>query len=162
MAKLRFVSIFLLGLALSFLAAGPLSPPVLAQSTYGSISGVISDSTGAVVEGAHITLTSLDTGRKLEQDTGGDGLYQVVNLFPGRYKVTAEKTGFKRIDQTDIVVQVQQTSRIDLTMQVGEVTQSVEVTGETPLLQPDTSSLGQVIEQREANELPLNGRNVFN
>jgi len=57
---------------------------------------------------------------------------------------------------------VQQTSRIDMTMQLGQVTQTVEVTGETPLMQPDTSSLGQVIDQREANELPLNGRNVFN
>src|SRR5207248_2399282 len=55
-----------------------------------------------------------------------------------------------------------QTARIDVALQVGEVTQSVEVSGETPLLQPDTSSLGQVIDQREANELPLNGRNVFN
>ena len=149
-------------LALCILAYGFMGTPLLAQSTYGTISGVVTDSSGAVIEGAHITLTSLDTGRKLEQDTAGDGLYQFVNLFPGRYKVTSEKTGFKRTEQSDVVVQVQQTSRIDMTMQIGEVTQSVEVTGETPLLQSETSSLGQVIEQREANELPLNGRNVFN
>ena len=153
---------FLLCLAFCFAVSTVLSAPLLAQSTYGTVSGVVTDSSGAVVEGAHVTLTSLDTGRKLEQDTVTDGLYTFTNLFPGRYKVTAEKTGFKRTEQSDVVVQVQQTSRIDLTMQLGEVTQTVEVSGETPLLQTDTSSLGQVVDERKANELPLNGRNVFN
>jgi len=62
----------------------------------------------------------------------------------------------------DVVVEVGQGVRIDLTMQVGDVTQTVEVTGETPQLQAETSSIGQVVEERKANELPLNGRNVFN
>src|SRR5262249_42121456 len=96
------------------------------------------------------------------QSTGADGLYSFVNLFPGRYKLEVEKTGFKRVTRPEVVVEVNQSVRIDVTLQVGDVTQTVEVTGETPLLQPESSSLGQVVEQRKTNELPLNGRNIFN
>ena len=138
------------------------SPQSYAQSTYGSVSGAVTDSSGGAIADALITLTNLDTGAKLTEKTGTDGLYLFPNLFPGRYRVAAEKASFKRTEQTDIIVQVQQTSSINLTMQLGEVSQTVEVTGETPLLQPDSSSLGQVVDQRKANELPLNGRNVYN
>jgi hypothetical protein len=149
-------------LVLCFLTASVSNPPLLAQSTYGTISGLITDSSGAAIADVQVTLTNQGTGEKRTQTTGTDGLYQFVNLFAGRYRVDAEKGGFKRISHPDVIVEVQQTSRIDLTMQLGAVTESVVVTAETPLLQPETSSLGQVIEQRQANELPLNGRNVFN
>src|SRR5437588_3687805 len=138
------------------------SSPVRAQSTYGSVVGTVTDPSGAAVAGAQVTLTNAGTGERRTQPTGPDGLYSFVNLFPGKYKIEVEKTGFNRVTRTDVTVEVNQTARIDVALQVGEVTQSVEVSGETPLLQPDTSSLGQVIDQREANELPLNGRNVFN
>src|SRR4029077_20068004 len=90
------------------------------------------------------------------------GLYSFVNLIPGNYRVEVEKQGFKRITQEPVVVQVQQSSKIDVALPIGKATETVEVTSETPLLQSETSSLGQVVEQRKANELPLNGRNVFN
>ncbi len=138
------------------------SPPLLAQSTYGSIAGAVTDSSGAAIADAQVTLTNLGTSEKRTQTTGSDGLYSFVNLFPGRYKVEAEKTGFKHFTRPEVVVEVNQSARIDVTLQVGDVTQSVEVTAETPLLQSETSSLGQVVEQRETNELPLNGRNIFN
>ncbi len=138
------------------------SPQSYAQSTYGSVSGAVTDPSGGAIADAQITLTNLGTGAKLTQTTGADGLYLFPDLFPGRYRVDAEKAGFKHTTQTDIIVQVQQTSSINLTMQLGEVSQTIEVTGETPLLQPDSSSLGQVVDQRKANELPLNGRNVYN
>src|SRR6266852_2117720 len=163
MKKSRFQCLPVFALGLFFFAAFLLaSLPLRAQSTYGTISGSVVDSSGAAIADAQVTLTNLGTSEKRTQSTGSDGLYSFVNLFPGRYRVDAEKTGFKRTSRTDIVVEVQQTSRIDLTVQVGEVTQTVEVTGETPLLQPETSSLGQVVDQREATELPLNGRNIFN
>jgi hypothetical protein len=111
---------------------------------------------------AQVTLTNLDTSEKRIQRTDSDGLYSIVNLVPGKYRVDVEKTGFKRTSRLDVVVEVQQTARIDLSMQVGDVSQTVEVNEETPLLQAETSSLGQVVEERKANELPLNGRNVFN
>src|SRR5882672_7844231 len=164
MKKSQFRSLAVFALGVSFLVACMVmfSRPVSAQSTYGTITGSVTDSSGGAVAGAQVTLTNLGTSEKRTQATGSDGLYSFVNLFPGKYKIDAEKTGFKRTSRTDIVVEVQQTSRIDLTVQVGEVTQTVEVTGETPLLQPETSSLGQIVDEREATELPLNGRNIFN
>jgi len=162
MRNLRSSFIFLLGLALSLLFMGVFSSPTYAQSTYGTISGTVTDPSGGAIADVQVTLTNQGTGEKRTQTTGPDGLYQFVNLFAGRYRVDAEKAGFKHTSHPDVVVEVQQTSRIDLTLPLGQVTQTVEVTGETPLLQPETSSLGQVVDQREANELPLNGRNVFN
>ena len=141
---------------------GLLSPLSYAQSTYGSVSGQITDASGGSIAGVKVMLTNLETSAKLSQETTSDGLYLFSNLFAGRYRVVAEKTGFKRTEQTEVVVQIQQTSAINLVLQLGEVTQTVEVTSETPLLQPDSSSLGQVVDERKANELPLNGRNVFN
>jgi hypothetical protein len=149
-------------LILCFSCVTVLSHPSYAQSTYGSISGTITDTSGGAVDDVEVTLTNLETNAVQTEKTGVEGYYLFKNLFPGRYRVVAEKTGFKRSEQSDIVVQVQQTSSINLTLQLGEVTQTVEVTGETPLLQPDSSSLGQVIAGRQATEIPLNGRNVFN
>jgi hypothetical protein len=162
MRNLRSTFVFVLGLALCLALMGVLSSQSYAQSTYGTISGTILDSSGGAIADVQVILTNQGTGEKRTQTTGTDGLYQFVNLFAGRYRVDAEKAGFKHTSHTDVIVEVQQTSRIDMTMQLGQITQTVEVTGETPLMQPDTSSLGQVIDQREANELPLNGRNVFN
>jgi hypothetical protein len=162
MRNLRSGFIFLLELALCLVFMGVFSHQSYAQSTYGTVSGTITDTSGGAIADVQVILTNMGTSEKHTQTTGTDGLYQFANLFPGRYRVDAEKAGFKHTSHADVVVEVQQTSRIDMTMQLGQVTQTVEVTGETPLMQPDTSSLGQVIDQREANELPLNGRNVFN
>jgi hypothetical protein len=160
---MRFaVVVFGLALCLQVACAGVFNRPLMAQTAYGSISGSVMDQSGAAVADAQVTLTNLGTTEKRTQTTGPDGLYSFVNLIPGRYRIEAEKTGFKRTTVPEVVVEVGQSPRIDVTMQVGDVTQSVEVTGETPLLQQETSSMGQVVEQRKANELPLNGRNVFN
>src|SRR5882762_4709770 len=153
---------FALGLSFCVACLVVVSPPSRAQSTYGTVNGSVTDASGAAIADAQVTLTNLGTSEKRTQATGNEGFYSFVNLNPGRYKIDAEKPGFKRITRPEVVVDVQQTVRIDLAMQVGDVSQSIEVTGETPLLQPETSSLGQVVEERKANELPLNGRNVFN
>src|SRR6266550_651431 len=131
------------------------------QSTYGSITGSVTDPSGAAITDAQVTLTNLGTAEKRTQATGPDGLYTFVNLIPGNYKVEVEKPGFKHITRTPIVVEVQQSAKIDVTLPVGQANETVEVVGETPLLQSETSSLGQVVEQRRANELPLNGRNIY-
>jgi hypothetical protein len=164
MKKSHFHSlvVFALGLCLCIASIEVFSPPLMAQSTYGTVTGSVLDSSGAPIADAQVTLTNLGTSEKRTQSTGSDGLYSFVNLIPGRFKIDVEKTGFKRTTRPEVVVEVQQTARIDLTMQVGEVTQSIEVTGETPLLQAETSSLGQIVEERKATELPLNGRNIFN
>ncbi len=154
-----FLACAMLAIAISFTL---LQLPLRAQSTYGSITGSVTDPSGAAMAGAQVTLTNLGTAEKRTQTTGSDGLYLFPNLFPGRYSVDAEKPGFKRYTRPDVVVEVNQTAHIEAIMQVGDVNQTVTVTAETPLIQTDTSSLGQVVGERTANELPLNGRNIFN
>ncbi len=133
-----------------------------AQSTYGTVDGAVTDSSGAAIAGAQVTLTNTGTQEKRTQTTGDEGLYQFVNVIPGQYRLDIEKAGFKHSTRENVVVQVQQDSHVNIAMAVGEVTETVEVTSDVPLLQSETSSLGQVVEQRKANELPLNGRNIFN
>jgi len=132
------------------------------QSTFGSISGTVKDASGAAVPDAQVTLTSTATGAKQTFSTDQNGLYSFVNVNPGEYSIDVDKTGFKRFKRGTFDLQVQQSVRIDVTMEVGADTQTVEVTAEAPLLQTDNASLGQVIDQRKTNETPLNGRNVFN
>src|SRR6266550_3100853 len=131
------------------------------QSTYGAVTGSVTDPSGAAITDAKVTLTNLGTAETRTQPTNADGLYSFVNLIPGNYKIDIEKPGFKHITRTPIVVEVQQSAKIDVTLPVGQANETVEVTAETPLLQSETSSLGQVVEQRKANELPLNGRNIY-
>jgi hypothetical protein len=133
-----------------------------AQSTYGSVAGSVVDSTGANVTDANVTLTNLGTAEKRTQSSGSDGLFTFVNLFAGQYRIDVEKQGFKHFIRTPVTVEVQQTTRIDATLQIGQVSEVVEVTGESPQLQSETSSLGTIVDEREANELPLNGRNIYN
>ncbi len=156
------LAVFALGLSFWIACIVVVSPPSWAQSTYGTVGGSVTDSSGAAIADAQLTLTNLGTSEKRVQSTGTDGLYTFVNLNPGRYTIDVEKSGFKHVTRSEVIVDVAQSVRIDLTMQVGEVSQRIEVTGETPQLQVETSSLGQVVEERKANELPLNGRNVFN
>ncbi|MGB8731251.1 MAG: TonB-dependent receptor [Candidatus Sulfotelmatobacter sp.] len=156
--SLRRLSILLVSIGLVF----SVSLSLYGQSTYGSVSGSVSDTSGAIVTDATVTLTNLGTAEKRTQSSGSDGIFTFVNLFPGQYKIDVEKQGFKHFVRADVTVQVQQDTHIAAALQVGEVSQVVEVTGETPLLQTESSALGQVVEQRKADELPLNGRNIFN
>lgn len=129
------------------------------QTFYGSMVGTVTDSTGAVVPGTTVTLTNLGTTDRRTTQTDEAGLYRFVNLVPGQYRVEAEKTGFKRFSREPVVVEVESAVRIDVALEVGEASQTVEVTGQTPLLQSESSSLGQVVDSRKVNEMPLNGRN---
>jgi len=139
-----------------------LALPAWAQTTYGSVDGSVTDPSGAPIAGAQVTLTNLGTSERRTQVTGSDGLYLFANLLPGRYSIDVEKPGFKKYSRPDVVVEVNQSAHIDAGLQVGDVSQVVEVTAATPLIQTETSSLGTVVGERTANELPLNGRNIFN
>jgi hypothetical protein len=132
------------------------------QSTYGTVDGSVTDPSGAALTDAKVTLTNTGTQEKHTQVTGGQGSYQFVNVIPGEYRLDIEKSGFKHFGRTNVTVQVQQDTHIDATLTVGQVSETVEVTSETSLLQAETSSLGTVVEERQATELPLNGRNIFN
>ncbi|PYX30639.1 MAG: hypothetical protein DMG77_09090 [Acidobacteria bacterium] len=135
------------------------SYPAWGQSVYGTIAGTVTDSSGAAVAGTTVTLTNVDKNEKHDIATDASGTYTFVNILPGRYKLEAEKSGFKKFVREPIMVQIESGLKVDIVLQVGAQTEVVEVTGASPLLQPETNSLGQVIEQRTVTELPLNGRN---
>src|SRR6202167_2045232 len=152
--------LFTLLLSLTLLLSTSVS--LFGQSTYGSVVGSVTDSSGAAIAGATVSLTNVGTQEKRTQPSGADGLFTFVNLFPGQYRVDIEKPGFKHFARTDVTVQGQQSTSGNASLQGGEVTQVVEVTSQTPLLQTESASLAQVVEQRKSDELPLNGRNIFN
>src|SRR6266404_688136 len=143
--------------AIIVLALAP--APGWGQNVYGTIAGAVTDTSGAAVANATVTLTNLDTAQKRSIETDSSGNYTFVNILPGRYKLEGEKTGFKKFVREPIVVQIESGLRVDISLPVGAQTETVEVTSEVPLLQPETASLGQVVEQRTVTELPLNGRN---
>ncbi len=154
----RLQRVCLLGAVAALCASIPLN----AQTTFGSIVGNVTDPSGAAISGTEVTLTNLGTNDKRTETTNADGFYQFVNLQPTTYSVEVAKPGFKRIVRTPVTVQTGTTSKIDLGLEVGAVNQTVEVTAQTPLLTPESSSLGQVIDERKTVELPLNGRNPLN
>lgn len=123
--------------------------------------GSVNDVSGSAVPQATVTLTNLGTAERRNGATDSSGNYQFVNLVPGQYKIEVEKPGFRRFSRDPISVEVQSAVRIDVPMQVGDVSQTVEITAQTPLLQTEDAALGQVIESRKVLEMPLNGRNVF-
>src|SRR5262249_48028223 len=131
------------------------------QTFYGSIVGTVADASGGAVPAATVTLLNLGTADRRTMASDETGNYQFVNLVPGQYRIEVEKPGFRRFSRDPITVEVQSVVRIDIPMQVGDVSQTVEVTVQTPLLQTEHASLGQVVESRKVLEMPLNGRNVF-
>ena len=136
------------------LGLGPLS----GQTTTGSIVGTVTDPSGAVIGAASITITNMDTNISVKATTDQSGNYVVTPLAIGRYSVTVEAAGFKKSVRTDITVNVQDRVRVDAALEVGAVTDTVEVQAAAPLLQTDTSYLGQVVNSKEIVDLPLNGR----
>lgn len=153
------VARWLLCISICLALSGPLA---LSQTFYGSIVGTVTDPSGATVPSAVVVLTNIGTAERRNAVTDNDGNYQFVNLVPGRYRVDIERTGFKHLTRDEILVEVQSAVRIDAVMQVGEIGQVVEVQAQTPLLQTESSALGQVVDSRKVQEMPLNGRNVLN
>ena len=131
------------------------------QTFYGSLVGTVTDASGSAMPQANVALTNLGTAERRSAPTDNSGNYQFVSLVPGQYKIEVEQTGFRHFVREPVTVEVQSAVRIDVPMQVGDVNQVVEVTGQTPLLQTENASLGQVVESRKVLEMPLNGRNVF-
>jgi hypothetical protein len=135
-----------------------LTVPILGQTNYASIVGTARDATGAVVPNIIVTVTSVATGTILQETTSTIGAYAFTTLIPGEYRIHAEMSGFRAVDISGIQLQVNQTARYDLMMQVGQVTERVEVSATLATLATDTSDVGQVINNREIVDLPLNGR----
>ena len=134
--------------------------PALAQ-TLGGISGEVRDPSGALVPGVKITLTNVATNASRQTETNEAGFYAFPAVQPGTYTIRAEKQGFRTFVRSGLEVQVQLNTRIDIELQVGAVTESVEVRAEGALLQTENATVGTVIDNKRIVELPLNGRNAL-
>jgi Carboxypeptidase regulatory-like domain/TonB dependent receptor/TonB-dependent Receptor Plug Domain len=130
-----------------------------AQVDTGSISGTVTDPSGAVVNGAKVTLTNEGTAATLSTTTGNDGGYKFSPVRIGNYKIDTSATGFKTDSTAHVAVDVSSNVLVNFKLTPGNVTETVEVTSEAPLLQTQDASVGQVVNQRSVNDLPLNGRN---
>ena len=133
--------------------------PLTAHAQTAQVTGRISDAVDAVVPGAQITLTNQANGFKRETVANSEGVYTIPLLQPGTYEITIRKDGFKPIQQSNIVLNVEQSARLDFTLQAGALTETVTITSAAPVLERETSSIGQVIENKTIVTLPLNGRN---
>ncbi len=124
----------------------------------GQITGLISDPAGTSVPGAAVAVTNVDTGIRNEVVTNDQGYYTVLFLNPGNYKIRVQKTGFKALERPAIKLDVAQIARVDLSLALGEVAESVTVAAEAPLLVTESGTVGQVIGNKKILDLPLNGR----
>ena len=135
--------------------------PLFGQ-TLGELTGRVSDPSGAAVAGALLTLTNTNTNGVRTTNSTDSGDYAFPSVPPGFYRLKTEHTGFKSATSNDIEIQVQQTVRLDIALQVGQVSESIEVSATADLLQEENASVGTVIENKGITELPLNGRQYLN
>ena len=132
------------------------------QTTSTTILGTVQDSSGSVIGGAKVTLANTRTGVKADtmSTSSGDFTFPLIDI--GEYTVSVEQSGFKTASRTGVLVQINEKVRVDFKLEVGQVTERVQVTAEIAQLRTDEASLGNVVEQRRLVELPVNGRNVGN
>jgi carboxypeptidase family protein len=149
----NFISIFIL-----FLCAGSTA---FAQAGRGTVSGLVTDPGGALVSGAQVVLLNQATGVKQHTTTSSAGLYTFISLNPGSYQVTVSEKGFKNAAHDKVTVTVDQVTEVNITLEVGAITETVTVTGGTELVEPSNSTVGQLIESPTIDRVPLLYRNVY-
>ncbi|MGA9542645.1 MAG: carboxypeptidase regulatory-like domain-containing protein [Candidatus Sulfotelmatobacter sp.] len=132
-----------------------------AQAGRGSVSGLVTDPAGAVVPGAKVVLLNQATGVAQRTVTSSGGLYTFISLNPGVYQVTASQKGFKNVAQDKVIVTVDQVTEVNITLQVGAISETVEVTQGVELVEPSNSTVGQLIESATIDRVPLVSRNVY-
>src|SRR5437762_6479716 len=135
--------------------------PAWPQRITASLGGAVTDPSGAASPGARVKITNSGTAASFQQETDGEGRYLAPSLPPGPYDIVIEASGFKRTERKGITLNVDQSVELNFTLEVGAATESVEVTGEAPLLDTESGALGQVIANRSIVNLPLNQRNPF-
>jgi len=133
---------------------------VLAQETTGTISGKVTDSTGAVVPGANVTILNEDTGVSRVVNSDDSGRYTVPALSLGRYRITASLEGFQTEVRSGVILTLGRNAVVDLTLTVGAVAQTVEVTGEAPLVETKDSTVAYLVGGNTIRDLPINGRDL--
>jgi hypothetical protein len=149
-------------LAMFMMMFGSLTSSLKAQSSSGAIVGTVTDTSGAAVPGSTVTLTNIGTNDKKTMEADAAGNYRFVTLPPAQYKVEVSAPGFKRVVQTPITVQVDSTVRVDAKLDIGAVSETVQVTTQAALLQTESGTLGSQVEGKTVEEMPLNGRNTMN
>ena len=146
-------------LLVSFLVLLVLSLAVIAQTGTSNITGTVRDTNGAVVAGATVTAKNEATGVTSTQTTTESGLYSFASLPVGNYTITVEKQGFKTLQKTNNALQVGEPLTVDGALEIGQVSETVTVSGGTEQLQTANATIGNVVEQKAIEALPLNGRN---
>lgn len=141
------------------LAALLLAPDAGAQTSAGKIIGTVQDTSGGVLPGVAISVRNIGTGITRETVSDDRGQFEVASLAPGRYQVDAELQGFRHFSQGPVTVQVNQETRVNPSMSVGAVQETINVTAEGILVQTTTSSVGKVVDEKQILDLPLSGRN---
>ena len=136
-----------------------LSLRCMAQTTSAELSGTVQDSSGAAIPGARIVVTNTTTNVAHSAVSGKIGEYIIGQLPPGDYNVTVDAKGFSKLTQTGLNLQVNQQARLDLTLKIGQQSETVTVSAQQPLLESESSSIGTVIDKNLVNQLPLNERN---
>jgi Carboxypeptidase regulatory-like domain len=131
------------------------------QAVSAQLNGTVQDANGASVPGAKVTLSNPDVGFSREVTTADNGLYTFTLIPPGKYQLQVEKAGFNAFLEPNIVLAVGQSSTLNISLQVGNVNQTVEVTGQAPVLNTGSADLGSEVSSKQAVELPLNIRNVY-
>jgi len=137
------------------------APDAGAQAGRGSISGLISDPTGAIVPGAKVTALNHATGIAQSTVSTAAGLYSFVSLNPGTYEVTASREGFESVARDHVTVSVDQSTTLNIALQVGKITDTVTVTSGTDLIDTSNSTVGQLISAETIDRVPLVNRNVY-
>ena len=132
-----------------------------AQSFQGGLRGAIRDNAGSILPGVTLTLLNEATNVSRTTVTNEAGEYVFERVDPGKYKITATFSGFKKTDRTDVLIETQQQVALDLTMMIGEVSETVVITGDVPLMETSTVSTGTVISKQILSDLPNSGRNPF-
>jgi len=152
-ARILVACLLVLGLALN------LAPASMAQTVTATLTGTVSDQTGALVPNVKVVATHQGTKIEYNAQSNDSGVYNIPFLPIGNYVVTVEASGFKKLVTNPIQLEVNQTARVDLKLELGEVTQTIEVEGVAPILQTESTTVGQVISGNTTVSLPLNGRN---
>ena len=132
--------------------------PLAAQTSFGTIVGNVTDESAALVPGVTVTITNTGTNTARSVTTNDTGGYTVPSLPPAVYSIEAELAGFSKAVVTAVQLAVNQTLRVDMTLEVGEVTETVEVSATAPQLQTDTATVATTVDNEKVVELPLNGR----
>ena len=152
------IRIWVLFLALALLAGSS----VFGQSITGSITGIVTDPSGSVIPNVSVMVVNTETNVSTTVTSDSTGNYTAPLLPRGEYRVEVTAAGFKRFVREGIVLQVQQTARVDVQMTVGEVAESVSVTADAARLETESATLAKVVDNRAIVNLPLNTRNVYN